>query len=474
MRATFLGFEIAKSGIQTSQTALDITGQNITKMNTQGYSRQEVSQSTVYYEMTSYKYALLGSEKYGQGVSLDSISQVRDDFLDSRYRTANSENAALKKVTDVLSYIEGVFDETINDGLGSFFGEFYARLQNLSLNSGQVDFSGLVRSSAQKITETLSYYYKQLTNIESQEKADLNISIQDINTILNKITTVNNTIQAEKLRGNPTNELLDTRNLYLDNLSKYFQIAVKPNTDGTVSVKAGGEYLTDAEHAATNHVFLTQTDSGFSLATENGGIITDSGMMMGYFEVLNGKGPLAGEGESDFKGIPYYKEALDMFAKEFSSLFNTLNGDGKPLFTGSTALDIKISDRWLADANYITATTNPDPQKGQNDNLLLMLAELETPRRISQSFQGTFEEYITAAAFDAGIELDYYNSLAKTSESVLLTVENQREAVKGVSINEEAVNMLKYQKAFEASARIMTSLDEMLDTIINRMGIVGR
>ena len=88
MRASFLGFEIAKTGLQAAETGLDVTGQNMAKMNTEGYSRQTIEQTSVYYNSTSYKYALVNSDRIGQGVSIGRITQVRDAFLDARYRSA--------------------------------------------------------------------------------------------------------------------------------------------------------------------------------------------------------------------------------------------------------------------------------------------------------------------------------------------------------------------------------------------------
>ncbi|MPN13520.1 hypothetical protein SDC9_160841 [bioreactor metagenome] len=190
-------------------------------------------------------------------------------------------------------------------------------------------------------------------------------------------------------------------------------------------------------------------------------------------EVLNGKGCYAASGENSYRGVLYYKSALDDFAKAFANTINTLNGVGKPLFDGTAAKDITISDDWIADANYITAS-QIGGNNGANDNILKMISAMDSITGVSPYFNGTFGDYTLSLMSDVGIDLDYKNVMSKSSNLVLASISNQRESIMGVSLNEETASLLQYQKAFEASSRFMTTLDEALDVIINRMGVVGR
>lgn len=474
MRATFLGFEIVKTGIQSAQMGLDVTGKNIGNMNVEGYSRQILEQTTIFYPSTSYKYAPLNDQKFGQGVSIDSVKQIRDRFLDIRYRTANSQNSDLAKKAEILESINNIIDETTNDGLGVHLEEFYARLQTLSANTGKVEFSSLVRSSAQKLTETVKFYYQQLNRVGEQEKDNLElITIKDVNKYIDKIVELNKSIQNEVLLQNSPNDLYDARNLLLDKLSSELNISVTEHEDGTVSVMCGDKYLIDA--AGNSFATLSfDRDTGKISLSDGTELEIESGAIKGSLDLIYGKGSFAASGENDFRGIAYYIESLDNFAVKFAETFNTLNGPGKPLFTGTDAATFKVSEEWLADANFITVTTDGDPSEGKNDNILKMLCALDSPIQITDNFEGTFSNFVLTLMSDAGIDKNYYSDLSKTADTVLTSIDNQRESIKGVSINEETVNMIKYQKAFEASARVMTALDEMLDIIINRMGIVGR
>ncbi|MHC1695468.1 MAG: flagellar hook-associated protein FlgK [Eubacteriales bacterium] len=474
MRSTFFGLEIALVGIRTAQTGLDITGQNIANTNTEGYSRQVVDQAAVYHSSSSYRFSQGLSSKIGQGVTITAISQVRDQFLDARYRKANSEYSTQSAALSVMSDIMGVFDESQTDGLGVMLEDFYTQLQALAGNAGDIEFSGLTRSAAQKVTQTLNQYSKQLQEISKQQISDLSIITSDINGLLEKIEGLNNTIKTEQLQGNISNTALDMRNLYLDKLSEYMNITTENNTDGTVTIKTGADLLIDPASNYKAVLILNTAPDNIHLEISGTPLDVTSGSIVGYTKALNGKGGYAAVGEDDTRGVPYYIKALDDYAVSFMNVLNTINGVGKPLFEGTGAADIKVSAAWFADAGYITATTDPSPSVGMNDNIMRMISALDSPQVISTLFTGTYEELTRSLMSDIGIDTNYMKDMTENGEAILNSIQNQRDSIMSVSINEETVNIMKYQRAFEASSRLMTALDEALDVIINRMGTVGR
>ncbi|HHW24130.1 MAG TPA: flagellar hook-associated protein FlgK [Bacillota bacterium] len=477
MRPTFSGFEIVKSGIQSAQVGLDVTGKNVANMGAEGYSRQVVDQKAIYYSSSTYKYAPVGSQRLGQGVTVDQIVQIRDKFLDIRFRAANSEYAEFAKKTEVLEHINDILDETTADGLGVLLEELFERLQALSTNSGKIEFASLVRSSAQKITETVQFYYNKLEEISALEKENLEtITLVNLNKYLDEIAKLNKTIQNEELVGNTPNDLYDARNLLLDKVSKYLKIEVGEYPDdspykGALSVKCGNIMLVDPAQSDPVTLSLREEDGKLKIYAGDEELDLITGEIKGTLDILNGEGSFAEVEE--FKGIPYYLKSLDSFAVKFAEVFNSLNG-GDALFVGTGAKDFAISDGWLADANYLKVTTEGNQDSGKNDNVLRMIHALEQKHEITEKFVGSLSEFVLILMSDAAIDKNYYTDRASAADTVVSAIDNQRESVKGVSLNEETVNMIKYQRAFEASARVMTALDEMLDIIINRMGIVGR
>lgn len=472
MRATFYAFEAAKSGLTAAQAGLDVTANNIANQSTPGYSRQHVEQAAAHHAGDRYRFAQNNILAYNMGVDVKGIGQSRDQFLDLRYRSANAESGGLNRMLSILTDMENNLDETQTDGLNVMLQDLYAQLQTLSHNAGEVEFSSLVRSSAQKVTKTLNHYTLQLENIRAQEMDFIDIAVKDVNTLLGKIDTINASIQAAKLQNNPINELNDTRNLYLDQLSAYMDISVTNHDDGTLSIKAGGQFLLDALNNTVATVTVAGGPDSVRLEADGNAMDLQAGSLFGSIKVLNGMGNYAGAGESDFRGIPYYLKSLDSLASSLAETFNTINGG--PLFSGSTASTIAISDQWLSDPNFIKATEDADGEAGKNDVILKFIKAMDDSRAISPYFNGSFEEFTLSLMTDIAIDVNYTREISETSELVVASISNQRDAVMGVDINEETVNLMKYQRAFEASSRVINALDEALDILINRTGLVGR
>ncbi len=472
MRATFYAFEAAKSGLTAAQAGLDVTANNIANQSTPGYSRQFVEQSATHHNADRYRIAQSSLLSYSMGVDIKGIGQARDQFLDLRYRSANAENARLTRTLSILTDMENNLDETQTDGLSVMLKDLYAQLQTLSQNAGKVEFSSLARSSAQKVTQSINHYAAQLANIRDQEMDSIDIAVKEVNTLLGKIDTVNHSIQAAKLQSNSINELSDTRNLYLDQLASYMDITVTNHEDGTLSIQAGGQFLLNAPLNTVAAVTVAGGPDSVRLEADGNTMDLQGGSLSGSIQVLNGMGSYAGAGESTFRGIPYYLNSLDSLAGSLAGTFNAINGG--PLFSGSTASTIAVSSQWLANPNYIRATADADQEAGKNDNILRFIEAMDDSRAISPYFNGNFEEFTLSLMTDIAIDVSYTRDISETSELVVASISNQREAVMGVSVNEETVNLMKYQRAFEASSRVITALDEALDILINRMGLVGR
>lgn len=482
MRPTFLGFEVARTALNASQKGLDVTSQNIANVNTEGYTRQKLEQSAISAEYGAFLYAETDLSGVGQGVNVGSIRQLRDQFIDNRYRReyANNQswNAALKGLLD----IESVIDEISTNGLNETLMDFYQKLQTFSLNTTSIENASLLRSAAQKVTQVLNKYAERLDSLQQEKALELSIAVNDINGILTKITEMNTRIRDVIISGYNPNELLDARNVYLDQLSGYINITVQEQADGTIVVKSGNTVLIDSNQNI-RRLSVDNSNGVYQLVDSDGQVFEPAeGAVYGHLQLLNGQGLYSGDPENAFRGIPYYQKAYDDLARQFAEVFNAMNaydGQEKPLFVGDangeiTAASIKISTEWLADAMYITSTTQVPASPGQNDNIIAMLQKMNQPLAITPFFNGTFEEFVTSLNSEIAVDVKYYQDMAKSSDMVLLVISDQRDSVMGVSIDEEVINMVKYQKSYTAAARMMTVLDEMLDVIINRMGIIGR
>lgn len=481
MRASFLGFEIARKALIASQKGIDVVSQNISNVNTEGYTRQKVVLSSVPSERGSYFYSNSTTADVGLGVNVDEIAQVRDKILDFKFRKENAINNTWNTCLSGLRDIGNIIDEYSTDGLAAEIRNFYGKLQDYSSNTSSVESAGLLRTAAKTVAQTLNKYSKQLDQISEIRTEQLKIVVSDLNELVNKISKISAEIKSSIVAGYNPNELLDVRNTYLDRLSGYTNIVVENLDDGRIAIKSGEVYLLTADQQI-NEISIGSGEPITLYNSDSSEYVITNGEIFAQLQILNGKGVYAAAGESQFQGVPYYKQSLDYFAQRFAEVYNNLNSAGgvdKPLFVGDgtgviTAENISISLDWLSDAKYITSTTATPPVEGANDNIVRMIQAFEDDYVFSPAFEGSFLEYVSSLNGNIAMDVEYYRDMAETSDYVLDSAAEQRESVSGVNIDEEAINMIKFEKSYSAAARIMTVLDEMLDIIINKMGIIGR
>lgn len=519
MRSTFLAFHTASRAMAASQANIDVTGNNISNVNTDGYTRQRVDLNSISLS-GKQKYAVSGSRaNVGIGVEVSNISQIRDPFLDARFRKQNAENGKYDTLLSGLSDLELVFDEIDVNGLQSELSSFINQLQTFSQTPTSKDIAMVVRTAAQKVTEILNVFAKQTQEVKDQQVFDLKNVVVDnsFNTTVKAIAELNTQIREELIHGNTPNELYDKRNTLIDNLSNMANIKVittpekvsenltienlsisiyDPATSTSIGIVKNGLYNTLSVNESGENVKI-EINSCFGDFSDND--ITkyiSGGSIKGYLDLINGNGAYANTaaGENGFRGAMYYKNTMDTFAANFAQLMNDLNTDAsgtvKPLFkatdgSGSiTAGNIAISDEWLADSTFITTTLSTSTvETGSADNILRMISALKSDMKFYRNasdpnsqvmFEGTMAEYLTGFTGELALDIELNKNFSDTANSVLNNLYTSRESISGVNMDEEGINLMAYQKSYNAAARYFTVLDEAVDTIINNMGIVGR
>lgn len=525
MTATFLSFQTASRALAASKSSLDSTGNNIANVNTEGYTRQRVDLTSISSSGYTQKYTVPGSS-VGLGVEVSHVRQIRDPFLDSRFRAQNAEAAQYDSILSGLSDLENVFDEIENDGLQSELSKFINQLQTLSQSPTSTDFAIVVRTAAQKVTQILNIYANQTEQVRQQQIYDLkNVVISnDFNTTVENIATLNKQIKDELIHGNTPNELFDKRNSLLDKLSGIATIKVttipEKISDG-LTVENLNVSLYDKKTGTSIEIInnglyntLSVNDKGESLKIEiNSSFGTppakdvtsyfSGGSIKGYLDIINGKGtyadtssPDVSKKENTFRGTLYYKNTMDTFANNFAKTLNDINSLGIPasdpqklLFESSNpsstklgAGDIRISDAWLSDPSYITTTTS-NVSTGSSDNVLRMISALSSDMKFYKDpldttsgvmFKGNVNQYMSGLVGELSLDMELNKTFANTSNNVLSSLATSRESISGVSLDEEGINLMAYQKSYNAAARYLTVLDEAIDKVINGMGLVGR
>lgn len=515
MRPTFLAFQTASRALAASQANIDVTGNNIANVNTVGYTRQRVDLTSISSSGYTQKFTVPGAT-VGLGVEVTNISQIRDPFLDARFRAQASESGQYDTLLQGLSDLENVFDEAETEGLQSEISNFINRLQTLSQTPTSKDIALVARTAAQKITQILNVYSDQTKQVRNQQIYDLSKVVvdTDFNTIVKNIANLNTQIREELTHGNTPNELYDKRNTLIDELSgianikvtttpekisedltiENLNISIADSSSGTsIGVVSNGLYNTLTASLNTNNEMEIEINSSFGGYSGDITSRFSSGSIKGYLDLINGKGTYAAAGENTFRGTLYYENSIDTFAKNFAKVLNDVNqgtsATAKPLFTddvdstsGITAGNIQIADEWLDDAAYITTTTLTT-STGGGDNILKMISALKSDMSFHTNpdvttspvmFEGTVNEYMSGLIGELSLDIELNQNFSGTASTVLNNLYASRESMSGVALDEEGINLMAYQKSYNAAARYFTVLDEAVDKIINGMGLVGR
>lgn len=502
IRSSFTGFNTARLGLMASQNAMEVTGQNITNVKTTGYSRQRLEQSSL--SGSTNIYNKVSDAHIGYGVIVNTVSQIRDPFVDTRYRLQMANLGEFDKKLSILNDLESHLDEIGGgkDALAAQLSDFHSSLQALQNSPGDVTMDNAVRGAAKSITEYLNLYSNQLKELRSQIEGGLSRDTDDINKLLSEIQELNISIMNSQANGLPALELQDQRNLLLDSLSTYGKISV--NYTSTIapsgaSIDTMTLNMTMSDGSSVNllkgtgapAVFQLQTSADGSLRVDitpgDGsakieGAAFSAGSFKSTLSMLNNDGSFDGTATH---GIGYYQKSLDEFARVFAKTFNTLNNlngklAGKDLFTSSdgqaiNAGNIRITEEWMKGTTRITGGAAADSPAGDNSNILNMISALTG----NQTFTGGKGGTVFKGSFQECLE-DFRNILAtdtKTTEStmknylsIVQDIASVREGISGVNLDEETANMMQLNKAFTAAARLMTTLDDMLNSVLG-MGI---
>lgn len=509
MRPTFMGFETATRGMMANQKSLDIVGQNLTNMGVTGYTRQRVDLVSLSVNMRYTRYSQNSSSFAGQGVGIYGVSQLRDKFLDKRFREEYSDVGYYQVTSSVLDDLTAVLDEiepsTMSSAMQKFQGAWNDIMMKVTTESvGAAN----VRAEASKIVQVFRQMSSKIENVWNQQQYNLRLDVDSVNSIVERIAQLNDTISRERFNsmdvGNPNYrplELLDQRNVLLDQLSEYGNFTYQEDMDGQVTVKMGGMVVVDKEKYELLSMRTSSVDDynkTVSVFWNSSGedVRLDTGSIRASLDMLNGRG-LHGStvnGETFNQGIPYYRDKIDEFARTFADAFNNVievadaSGNAyvppqyKTLFSfGSdsnfNAGNIRISDAWEAEATYIITDVLSKLDKGGKDENSYAAAayNLFNSNLDFGEFQGGVFDYIR---FYSNTKLNNDKSFAdsrlEASSTITDNLLNQIQSVSGVSMEEEGVDMMQYKKAYDAVARVFTTLDEMLDKLINGTGVVGR
>ena len=453
---------IGRGGLLAHQQAIDVTGNNIANANTEGYSRQRVNFVTAPTIHTP-----IGAE--GTGVSVAAVERIVNRFIEPQIQEAIQDTGRWEAEKDVLERVEIVLNEADAYGLNATMGEFFNAWQDLANNpSGYSERASLV-AKAETLATTFNQAYGDLAEIQADIDAGIDTDIGAVNTIAAKLTALNSEISSLNSAGGVPNDQLDRQDLLLRELSELIDFTSTTDADHQVTVTLGdGNVLVGA--AAFGRL-TTVVDAG----TGHKDVVWDSATGVDLNGDIGG-GRLQGLLAVRDTTVQGYVDDLDALATgapdglmaQVNGLHQggfDLNGDaGLAFFTGSDAGDMALNTAIAADPSLVAAAAEAAGVPGGNGQAIA-IAQLQNSGTMSGG-TATFDDFYNALVSDVGVAVNTAGDRYDQQNAMVEHLMNYRESISGVSLDEEMVNLVKYQHAYEAAARLIASVDEMMATVI--------
>lgn len=426
------------TGLMTSQAAINVTGNNILNVNTVGYTRQRVtlgSNSPLYYRGAGY---------LGTGVHIQDIQRIRDQHLDTQIRNETSTLKEFEAKKEIMAELETIFKEPSDTGLNQMMTNMWNSWEELSKNAENSTMNTLVKENSKVVADQLNHFITQLnktvSDIESRQESQTDIAAN----LISQIKDVNGLLQSA-YKNDPTktpNELLDQRDALTKQLSEFMPIEVTYNDDHTISVTTTA--------AGTEVDVLGLDAEGIKDIAPD----LKTGLLKGYEDVK--------------ETVRDYERQLNEYTKALATSINQIQVDngGEPIFVfdednaaGSIQLNPDLTD--------IVAGTS-----GSGDgSVALEILQLRDQSVMIDGTETKFDQYYKNLIGDVGVKSQHAQSMVDGQETLVGYLENRYESISGVSIDEEVINLVQFQKAYEANAKVMSTITEMLDTIIHKLGV---
>jgi len=467
--------EIGRNGLSVYQTATEVTAENIANVNTPGYSRQRVV-------LESAPPTTANGFPLGAGVRIATVERSYDSLLQQQLVIAQTAQSYDTTKYNVLQQIEPTFNEIATDGLGAAISNFFGAWQDLTVNPSGFSERQAVLSRAQILVDNFHSVSKTLNDTITTENASLVPQTNDINAILTSIAQLNGQIQTTELVSGNANEIRDQRDQLVRDLSEKMGIKFTENTDGTTDVYVSG--VTDpGPPPVTGNIYLVQGSKAGSLTlsgttytvTAHDANGTASSTVDANMYTASDGGELWATLQMRDTIIPGYLSQVDSLAAAIASTVNAvhtagsdLNGnDGIAFFdaASATAASIAINPA-LTSTDQIAAAGKGAPA-GDNSNAL-QIAQLQNALTMSTN-TASFNSYYDRLVSSVGLDVQTAKNTVTQDDVFTKQLTSLRESNSGVSLDEELTNLVKYQRSYQASAKLITTVADMLDMV---MGII--
>jgi flagellar hook-associated protein 1 len=457
MGVNFSAFEIGRRALRASQLGLTITGQNIANVNTPGYTRQQVQLPPIGTNL----------RPSGDGVTPDGIRALRDQFVEARLQTETGITGRLEARRDALAPVDAVFNDTNTaGGIHSALTGFFNAFRDLEAQPTSVLLRANVVAKAETLTQAFHTTRGRLTEIRTNADAELRSTVDEVNKFAQQVAELNEQIRSAEDIGENASALRDQRGEVVRQLTELTGArAIETETGQVTLTLADGRALVVGAQANALAATSAPSDGLATLTLEGQPASITDGKLRGLQEAI---GEIGG-----------YITSLDQLAGSLTQRVNTLHASGSDLdgnnginfFTTSgggsvTAANIEVAAT-LKDNPRLVVTAANGAGNGDATIARSLAGLLQDQSSVVGAQTGSYESFYAGLVMQAGADIKSTEDALSTQQLILAQTQAQRESVSGVSLDEEAVNLLQYQKAYEAAARFLKVADEMTQMILS-------
>ena len=459
-----VALESAMRALRANQLAMAVTGHNIANVHSPGYSRQRVKLQAS--EPLAHP-SLLGGFLTGQigtGVDAVVVDRVRDQFVERQLIQTNYDLQKHQMLAATLEQIESIFNEPSAESLSDAFAAFFVGLQELSVNPEAAATRSVVIEEGNRIAGIFRMSAARLIQLRRDLNAELDKRIIQLNSQLHQIGNLNGDVSVVSARGDTPNDLLDRRDALIRSVSDLIDVTVVEDKFGAASVFVGGELLVQGNFSRQLQAIPVAENHNLSNV-----VFADTGQSV---PISSGKFRALLDARDSI--VPRRQSLLDDMASTLISSVNRQHNAGLGLdgstsldfFTGSGAADIQVNAAIIAAPVKIAASASGAEGDGAN---AIALADLQRAQLLS-SGQSTFEGFYQSLIAELGVESYSEQQMEETFSKTLQTLQDQRDSVSAVNLDEEMVNIIRFQQGFAAAAKMIQELDRMTEEIL---GLVG-
>lgn len=520
MASTFFGLTIAYSGLQASQSSINVTAHNISNINTPGFTRKQAMTQASDALRTYSSYGTIGS-----GVVVTSIKQIRDSYYDVKYRNNMTNYGEYAAKNNYMTQIQDYLNEFTLEGYSTEYNKFFEAVNQLTKTPEDESAKNQLINNALSMADYFNTLSTNMKNVQLDANNEVKDAVEQINSLAQNIAALNKQInQIEANYGN-ANDLRDQRNALLDDLSQIVNITVDEqdlgNNLSNLTVTVNGQSLIDGYDynrlevvAREDKRNASDAEGLYDICWEKTGAEFNiysgslSGHLKGLIDIrdgcngeveklaLNDDGTLATDDSGNyyydteaytgfntgFKGVPYYQARLNTFISTFANAVNEVLKSGVSSDGKNPGVAMFVVKQGTSVMSAMNVTVNPDLL--ENPNLLATKSDVNTGEANADIMDklnalqneklfdgGTGSYYLESIISDMSIDANKAESFSKNYNNLKTSIQNQRLSVMGVDTEEEAMDLIRFQQAYNLSSKMMSVMNEIYDKLINQTGI---